>query len=298
MASHKAKGLFHKAIGESGAMFGERRYLKPLANMEKDGVQFAKSVGAGSLKELRAKSADEILKVGVRKDTFHFGAIQDGVFLPESVEAIFEKGNQSHVPLLAGWNLDEGGWQGFFKGDEPTAESYAKHAKEEFKDNAKAFLGVYRAKTAGEAKRAAADLSGDQFIGFATWKWLEAQAADGREPVYRYKFDQVLPVAPGAKGEDAVPRAPHASEIEFVFGALASKKLPWRPEDWRTSELMMDYWSNFAKTGDPNGPGLPKWPVYDAKGKYQVMHLTAQPKPAADAHRGRYKFLEKVDSKE
>ena len=121
---------------------------------------------------------------------------------------------------------------------------------------------------------------------------MEQQLKTGQAPVYRYRFEQTLPLAADAAA-DAEPAAPHASEIEFVFQVLSSRKLPWRPEDRKVSDLMGSYWSNFAKTGDPNGDGLARWPAYSPDG-YQVVHLRADPGAAPDAHRARYQFLDGV----
>jgi len=81
-------------------------------------------------------------------------------------------------------------------------------------------------------------------------------AKTGKVPVYRYEFDQTLPLAPDAPA-GAQAMAPHASEIEFVFQVLSSRKLPWRPDDRTVSDLMAAYWSNFAKTGDPTAKACP-----------------------------------------
>jgi para-nitrobenzyl esterase len=98
-----------------------------------------------------------------------------------------------------------------------------------------------------------------------------------------------------ATGGGAAPRgAYHSAEIEFVFGVLASKNLPWRPEDKALSDLMSSYWSNFARNGDPNGAGLPPWPAYNSQGRYAVMHLDASSHEAPDDHRERYEFLDKL----
>jgi para-nitrobenzyl esterase len=87
----------------------------------------------------------------------------------------------------------------------------------------------------------------------------------------------------------------HSDDIEYVFGALDSRpEMAVRPEDRVLSELMGQYWTNFAKTGDPNGPGLPKWPVYNAADNYQVMHLDATPEAKPDTLRPRYLFLDSV----
>ncbi|MEO5959036.1 MAG: carboxylesterase family protein [Opitutaceae bacterium] len=115
----------------------------------------------------------------------------------------------------------------------------------------------------------------------------------GGAPVYRYRFDQTLPLAADAKA-DVEPTAPHAGEIEFVFRVLNSRKLPWRQSDRDVSELMSNYWTNFAKTGNPNGPGLPAWPEYTSQGGYPLMRFKPASAATPDAHRARYEFLEKL----
>jgi len=214
----------------------------------------------------------------------------DGYFLPEDVTAIYAGGKQSHVPLLAGWNADEGNFQSFFDKAEPTAQNFAERAQALFGDQAAAFAKLYAADTDDMAKRSAQDYSGDDFIAYSTWKWLEMHGATGKSPLFRYEFDDAPPAAEG----DTAPShgAYHSAEIEFVFQALASKKLPWRPEDEKVSDLMSSCWTNFAKTGDPNGLGLPQWPVYKRDGSYEVLHISATPYSAPDAHRGRYEFLD------
>lgn len=88
-------------------------------------------------------------------------------------------------------------------------------------------------------------------------------------------------------------RAPHAREIEYVFEALSSKDLPWRPKDQKVCELTSSYWTNFAKTGDPNGEGLPHWPAYNVDG-YQVMHLAAEPHALPHGQHAPYVYLDQI----
>jgi para-nitrobenzyl esterase len=294
MASPLAQGLFQRAIGESGAYFGKVLDLKPLSQSEEADAKFAESIGAHSLADLRAKPAAELLDAAVKQKEIWFSPNIDGYFLPQSVREIYASGKQSHVPLLAGWNHDEGGYGSVFEKDAPTAANFVAYAHKHFGDKADQFLKLYPADSDEQAKRSAQDLSGDQFIAYSTWKWIEMQGATGKSTLYRYEFDDAPPTPANAAAADAAPRgAYHSAEIEFVFGALASKNLPWRPEDKALSDLISTYWSNFAKNGDPNSTGLPQWPVYNSQGSYPVMHLDATSHAAPDDHRGRYEFLDK-----
>jgi para-nitrobenzyl esterase len=299
MASPLAQGLFHRAIGESGAFFGSTLGLKPHAETEAADAKFAAgSLGADSIAELRAKSADNLMQAvsqAASKDPSRGFAPPniDGYFLPETVSAIFAAGKQAHVPLLAGWNRDEGSFRAFFGKDSPTAENFRKHAETQFGADAVKFLKLYPAGSDAEAKRSAQDFSGDQFIAYGTWKWLETHRKTGKAAVYRYRFDQTLPFpADPTEGPLGEPTAPHASEIEFVFGVLSSRKLPWRPDDRKVSDLMGTYWTNFAKTGNPNGPGLADWAAYASDGRAPVMHFSGDSRATPDNQRERYEFLD------
>jgi para-nitrobenzyl esterase len=303
MASPLSRGLFQRAIGESGAFFGNTLALKPLAESEDADMKFAESIGASSLEALRAKTANDLLSAAspaARQVEDRFVPNIDGYFLPQDVYTIYAKGKESHVPLLAGWNADEGSYRSIFGKDAPTRENLVAHARALFGDKADEFLKFYPAKTDAEAKQSAQDLAGDRFIAYGTWKWIEMQRSTGGSPVFRYRFEQAPPAAPNASDTDASDSdhgAYHSAEIEFVFGALASKNLPWRDEDRKVSDLMSSYWANFAKSGDPNGPGLAQWPPYGPKRGYQVMHLNAtDPHAAPDQHRGRYQFLDSLHS--
>jgi para-nitrobenzyl esterase len=292
MASPRARGLFHQAIGESGAFFGTSLAQQDLARGEAMGRQFVETAfGPTSLAGLRAKPAADLLAAALKQPRRWFSPIIDGDVLPADSRTIYGSGRQAHVPLLAGWNRDEGGYRGFFGEAAPTLANYQARARERFGDRADAFLRAYPATTDAEAKRAAADLAGDDFIGFSTWKWLELHRQTGGSPVYRYHFEQTLPLTPEAQ-PGAEPVAPHASEIEFVFRVLSSRPLPWRSEDHQVSELMASYWTNFAKTGNPNGHGLPDWPQYRPDDGFQVMHLQVPATASRDDQRGRYEFLD------
>jgi para-nitrobenzyl esterase len=289
LASPLAKGLFQKAIGESGAFFGSSLAVKSAPEAQLAGEKFAASVGASSLEELRAKPAAELLQATLQ-DPEGFAAAIDGSFFPEDPAAIYAAGKQAHVPLLAGWNAQEVSAQGFFGKDKPTAEAFKAKLHDQYKDAADRLLELYPAATDEQAVQSAGALASDTFIAYSTWKWLELQRTTGQSTVYRYQFDDAPPAVPSHG-------AYHSAEIEFVFEALPSKNLPWRPEDTQLSDLMSTYWTNFAKTADPNAAGLPSWPPFSPETGSQVMHLAADSKAAPEQNRARYEFLDNWYSK-
>ncbi len=301
MAAPRAQGLFAHAIGESGGALGNIGARMPaLAASELAGEAFAQKVlGKTSLDALRAVPAEELLKAATAKEgdapAPRFWPNIDGYFLPERVADIYAQGKQAHVPLLAGWNKDEGTGGVVNAPEKPTMASLQAAGEKEFGARASDFDRVYAATTDEEALRTAEDLAGDRFIAYSTWAWLEAQVKTGGAPVYRYEFDRP---SPGDPNHPASGGAFHSDDIEYVFGNLDSRRgAAWKPEDYKLSELMQTYWTNFAKTGDPNGAGAPQWPVYGAAGNWPAMHLDVTSEARPDAHRERYLFLDTVWSK-
>jgi para-nitrobenzyl esterase len=309
MASPLTGGLFHRAIGESGAFFtvGDQTLApKGLAETEEIGAQFGRAIEAVSLSALRAKTAEEVLRgaaAGAPDAPFRFRPSIDGYMMPRETYAVFADGRQRHVPLLAGWNADETRASVVLAKQRPTARSFAEQTRSRFGDAADALLAAYPAHTDDEAVESAASLASDLFIGYATWKWVEMHARTGASPVFCYSFDRKIPVPPDHR-VDGMPAtskdvgARHAGEIEYVFGTLDSVPgVHWETEDRSLSEQMMSYWTNFARSGDPNGPGLPEWPGYDAKARFQVLHLAEDTHATPDGRRPRYEALDAVTEK-
>jgi para-nitrobenzyl esterase len=228
----------------------------------------------------------------MRPKTPRVGPDVDGYYFPQDPKTIFETGAQNHVALIAGWNANEGGAAMFYGKEPQTKEVFKAHIAAQYKDHADELLKYYPASTDAEALASAGDLAGDNFIAFSTWKWLEMHLATGGSPVYRYRFEDSLPAAAGSEKKEL--GAYHSAEIEFVFHNLENKDLPWRASDKHVSDLMSDYWVNFARTGDPNGPGLPKWPRYTKEDGYSFLHISAIPTAKPDSHRARYLFLDSL----
>jgi para-nitrobenzyl esterase len=295
MASPLSKGLIHAGIGESGAFFGKTLGPKSLAESEKRDAVFAESLGLKSIGQLRALSAQRILNAAMSGNRDLFEPSVDGYFMPSRAYDIYARGEQAHVPLLAGWNRDEGSYQHFFGTEQVSKENYAAKIRQLFGEEAPDALKLFPGGSDEAVKSSAASLDTANFIAFGTWKWLETHLQTGEAPVYRYKFDQVPPASEGHGAEAGL--AYHSAEIEYVFGTLDWKKIKWRPEDYKLSEQMGMYWTNFARTGNPNGAGLGVWPMYIRKSGYQVMHLGAAPRATPDKQREQFVFLDKTAAK-
>ena len=283
MASPITKGLFQKAIGESGGAFSAVLPTDALEARLKKDDQWVAGLGVTSLADLRALPTDKIL-AAAKGQKGGFPLDLDGRFLTEPVPETYAQGKQAHLPLLAGWNRDENS----FLANGMTAEKWKGMAAELFKDRAAEFLAVYPGSTDEQAIDSAVAYGSDAFIAFGTWKWLEAHRQTGASPVYRYHFElRALPSKyhPGTF-------AFHSDDIEYVFGTLDTRPGETvRPEDRQLSDEMMSYWTNFAKTGDPNGTGLPTWPRYDTGDA--LIHLNSTITSGPDSLRPRYEFLMK-----
>lgn len=298
MASPLAQGLFVHAIGENGAAFYSGGLaFGPLAVQAKKNADWATATfGTSDVKELRAMTPQQLMeKMAAHPGRSPVGPDVDGYFLPESVPQIYAEGKQAHIPLLAGWNRDEPSALAIDHPQPPTPESFRQMAEKEFGARADDFLRVYPAANQAQTVRSAIDFSGDTFIAFSTWEWLEAQTKTGGKPVYRYHFERP---SPADKYHPAGSGAFHSDEIEYVFGTLDSRPdAHWQPEDYKLSKLIQTYWTNFARTGNPNGSEAPHWPQYNAESHWQIMHLDVDSHAGPDPYRDRYLFLQSVWAK-
>jgi para-nitrobenzyl esterase len=285
MASPLSKNLIAGAIGESGSLLGT---LPPVAlnKAEENGLEFAKAVGAHSLAELRALPADSVLKAATRYGAFRFRMTVDGYFLPKDPFAIYQAGEEAHVPLLVGWNSQEGNYPSILGNDQPTKENFEKAVQKLYGDKAAEVLKVYAANSDAEVQQVATGLASDRFTGFSTWRWSDVQTKTGTKPVYRYYYTHPRP---GAKG------AVHSAEIEYAMGNLSSNKVyAWTTDDYTVSRTMQQYFANFIKTGNPNGAGLPKWPATNSSNPVPVMHIDVNTRVVAATHDDRYRLLQQL----
>ena len=266
MASPLAKGLFQRAIGESGGLF-EPLQLGPqflLANAERDGDKYAVSLGAPSLKELRRLPAT--LLTGNAGGIVH--PVIEPYVLPLSPYEAFTLGQQNDVPLLIGSNADEA--RAMVDVTHETAATFDSDLQHSVGQLPPALVAAYPHATDEEARQAQLGLERDLRFGWDMWAWARLQAGTGQRPVFYYSFRQQPPFPAGSVY--AGWGASHYAELWYVFDHLDQSPWTWTAGDRKLAGEMSSYWVNFAKSGDPNGPGLPPWPAFtNAESKVQYL---------------------------
>lgn len=312
MASPLSKGLIAGAIGESGASINPTLAPVPLADAEKTGLDFAKSINAPTLAQLRAMTTQELYELYNASRRFGFPTVIDGYFYTKTVPETFKAGEQSKVPLLVGWNSAEIPGMAFTQGPF-TDENYVKKVKEAYPKDFEEVLKLYPHGSDKEIELSATALASDRFIAYSTWKWFDLQRKYSNQPVYRYMFSRVRPpladnsLTPGLAGGTVkkdpnafkMPEpvgAAHASEIEYCMGNLyLVNDYAWTDDDYKVSETMFTYFANFVKTGNPNGKDLPNWPaaLKDATDP-DVMIINTESKAIKATDDARYIFLDKA----
>ena len=318
MCSPLSKDLIAGAMLSSGA---EVIPYNPASQADADaaGAALLKDAGIASLADAMALNADSLQKILPPKGMAN--VVLDGYFMKESADAVFEKGQQAQVPLLAGWNSLEGHPAQMLQGQAPTLQNFKNALKGRFGDMTDEILTAYGI-TADEdvLSQKGFDLASDLFTGFPTWKLCDYHAKTSNQPVYRYHYmhprpqvsakmgDKVGALAGGvrekteeekkaAQQPEIAPGAVHSADIEYAMGNLDTNEYyDWQKEDYDISKLFLSYYANFCKTGNPNGEGLPKWTAItkDNLDNAPVMKIDVESKEVASPEKeNAYRTLEK-----
>lgn len=277
-----ARGLFHRAIAQSGGSsiggIGISVVPSPLAVAEADGIKFAESKGGKSIAELRALDWKTILapdKNAAPINGLRFAPIVDGYVLTAPFMDIIAQGKQNDVATLTGSNAGE---LGEFLGLAPvhlTVQDFQDQARKRYGDAADKFLKLYPAATDEQAQTAKVEATRDQAL-VAMYLWARVRSRTAKTPVYEYLWDHALP------GPDAARfGAFHSSEVTYVLNTLGRSERPFTAADYQIAEMMSSYWANFAATGNPNGKGLPVWPVLGEKPQVMEVGDKTEPIPLA-----------------
>ncbi len=258
VASPLAKGLFHRAIGQSGGAFNRGISRK---ETEAIGAAFGKAAGADSLKAMRALSAEKLLDVfanDAEGRKFRTVISVDGWVLPDEIRNLFAQGKHNDVPVIVGSNANEMTTLTTPAMAPKTLEDWRKRITAQYGEKAKEMESLYPAMSDAEAASAYLDHLRDVSFTLPMRTWAR-MTAKGRSKAYLYYFHHAPP-----NPNSSYLGAYHAGEIIYVFNNLRTRaNNAWQEGDYHLADLMSNYWVNFATTGDPNGKGLLKWIPYD-----------------------------------
>ena len=317
MCSPLSKGLIAGAMLSSGA---EVLPYGPTAQADADaaGAALLTNAGIASLADAMTMNADSLQQLLPPRGMA--SVVLDGYFMTESADAVFEKGQQAQVPLLAGWNSLEGTPQQSLRGQAPTVENYKNAMKPQFGDMTDEIFNAYGILTDEDVmSQKGFDLASDLFTGFPTWKLCDYHAKTSTQPIYRYHYMHPRPQVSAKMGDmtgglaggvrektaeekkaqqpDIAPGAVHSADIEYAMGTLDTNEYyDWQEEDYAISKLFLTYYANFCKTGNPNGEGLPQWTAItkDNLDNAPVMKIDVESKEVASPEKeNAYRTLEK-----
>ena len=273
-----ATGLFQRAISESGGSFAPPRIsneagenVPSLKLAESAGENFLKKIGAADIKVARSLPAEQIQKAsgGGMGSGSSFWPVADGNVIPGDPYELYEKGRFNDTPILVGTNSNEGG---LFSRGPVTSAAFEKQIRSGYGEKADVILNAYPHSTDAEASRASADVFREFAFAWPTWAWARMQSGKGRGKAFVYYYDHRTPASPDG--------ANHAAEVTYVFGNFGGTAGAANSEDLALSSLIQSYWINFARTGDPNGSGLPQWPSFTEKDqKVLFFETSASAKP-------------------
>ena len=286
-ASPLAAGLFDKVIAQSGARLDPRRELDRQTaagpSAASSGEQLAQALGADSLRELRSMPAQALHEAAMQAG-FSTDGIVDGWVLPEQPYAQFVAGRQNPVPVLLGFNKDEGTTLGAAANAPDTAQAYEERIRSQYGSLAEDFLEVY---PADDPRQSTLDAYRDMAFGWNMVTWANLNRFVD-QPAWLYYFSH----HPPGPSSDALG-AYHAAEIPYVFNNAHLLQGGAREVDIELADLMSDYWVNFARSGNPNGDELPQWEPY-SNAERHYMRFDGDATPGMDLLPGHWGLMDRI----
>lgn len=261
MVSPLATGLFHQAIGQSGSAL--MRPPASLAEAEQVGKAAADTAGLTSLRTMRSLPADSLLNIMGNQ----YVPILDGYVLSKPAREMMTEGGYNDVPLLVGYNADEG-----FPGPARNAEEFQTGLAMFGPEKAEQLLRYYPASTDDIAMSSQKLLSTHITFGLPVIDWGILQASQGTGSTFLYYFDHTPP----GPEEFTQFGAHHTAEVPYVFSTLNLVERPWEPGDDKLAHILSDYWVNFVKNGNPNGKNLPVWVEFKVEDPLLMKFSTKQ----------------------
>jgi para-nitrobenzyl esterase len=281
-ASPLAKGLFRACISQSGAMMSATNVVnQEMAQML--GWMFMSQLKKSSIAEMRQMDAKELTGNGVNFQ----GCIPivDGYVIPEPIYSLYQKGSYNDVPVLIMHNSDEGAVN-YDKVNNEQYEEFFRQLPGQWADSAKVY---YPGTTDEERLFSLRDLTRDVGFGWPAYAWATLQKQTGKSPVYMAYLAQKSDTTVYAQGNRR--GAAHADDMLYLKGAFDGQAQKY-PQEKKVSDLMQQYWVNFAKTMNPNGEGLPEWPVYE-EGRETVMQFMNGGSLIALPNKGRIDLIDR-----
>jgi para-nitrobenzyl esterase len=288
ITSPLARGLFHKAIGQSGGLFEPIELDKgfSLEVLEQAGIRYATRAGATSLKGLRKIPAEELLEHPV-----HTSINIDGYVLTQPPFEAYIKDEYNKVSVILGNTVDEG--QEFISDLSITKETYSQNLKKHFPGWLVRLTAPNPGLTDDEAYRAAVAFEGDIRFKWNMWMWARLASKEEDKKVFIYQFAKAPPFPKDS--DQAGWGATHGSELAYVFGNIDHYNWNWAEDDYHLSNAMVKYWTNFAKYGNPNSERLPHWPEFSVENP-KVLYLNSEIKSSPLITEGTLSKIDRVYS--